>query len=150
MTGLVSGICHSRSKNIFESTGKPPDKYYLNYAHYKAVLEDAERIHRSYTDLTCNCPACREGIAKARQLLARSRRLFGSPERIFISSGMNAESRGAHFLYSRKKEADKIISETLSTSIKGLNDIIEMCTEREKPNVLLDRKILARWISALS
>lgn len=148
MTGAVSGICHSSSKNIFEPTGKPPDRYYLNYAYYKAILEDAERIHRFYTDLTCDCPACREGIERARQLLAKSRRLFGAPERIFISSGMNAESRGAHFLYSRKKEADQVEGESLSSSIGRLNSIIGICNERE--GYLLDKDLLKRWIEALS
>jgi len=148
MTGIVSGICHSSSKNIFEPSGKPPDKYYLNYAYYKAILEDAERIHRFYIDLTCDCPACREGIAEARQFLAKSRRLFGSPERIFISTGMDTERRGAHFLYSRKKEANQIVREPLSTSIGRLNRIIEICNERKE--YLLNKKLLERWIEALS
>lgn len=147
MTGVVSGICMSGSKNIFERTVRPSDKYYLNYAHYKAILEEAERIHRVYTDLTCDCPACRKGIAKARQLLARNRKFSGSPEGIFISQ-MNARERETHFLHSRKTEADQIAHEVLSTSIERLNSIVEICNERK--DYLLNRELLEKWIEALS
>lgn len=148
MTGLVSGICMSSTKDIFKQPQRPADKYYLNYAHYKAIIEEAERIHNNYIDLTCDCPVCRKGVADARRLLSRSFFLSNESksEAIFISN-MKARDRDIHFMYSRKEEANLIIDKSLEASIRELNNIIRL--SNEKMDYLLNRDLLRKWIEAL-
>jgi len=138
LSGVVSGICYSTSKDPegVTSGGGFPLRYYIPEAHTKTVEANARIYYTNYERFLCECEVCSKLDKKAESI-----------EDFFEK--LDREKARNHFIHQYLEILNQVEQNDISYTLSELDQDLRFC-ERYKlrENYEIDYNHIRRWIKA--